>query len=241
MSLLVEDRALLAQFRAGSSQALRRVLGHYAPTLAATLRRGFGFRAGKQHVRFAGYRDTFALEDAMQNIFRRAFSDNARTRYDGLRPFAAYLHVIARNVVINEFQTKSRTLELFGIEPVGDGVPMSEEYSAADDPLGEEGLSARGLPEQDLVSAELRVLVREFRAGLTGRDAEVFRLRFDEGLSHTEIASRTHWSPSQIKTTEAHIRTELVRHLHRHGYLTEHRLRSKGARPARTRAQGEKS
>ena len=41
MTLLVDDRELLAAYRAGAPEALGRVFRHYAPGVAALLRAGF--------------------------------------------------------------------------------------------------------------------------------------------------------------------------------------------------------
>jgi RNA polymerase sigma-70 factor (ECF subfamily) len=108
MSYLVENRDLLTRFRAADAAAFREVFRHYAPEVTRFLRRGFSFRAGERHVRFAGYQEVFSIEDAIQEVFRRAFSVNARLAYDGLRPYRTYLLTIAKNAVINEFNTRRR-------------------------------------------------------------------------------------------------------------------------------------
>jgi RNA polymerase sigma-70 factor (ECF subfamily) len=225
VSLLVDDRELLRRFRRGERAALRQVFTHYAPRIAAMLRRGFGFQAGGRRVQFQGYRDTFDLEDGLQEIFRRAFSDNARTAYDGLRPYKMYLGAIARNVVINTYVANARRLERYGFEEI-ETAPDDGEWTAADDFLGGED-EPTGKPERDAETRELRALVESFRDGLAEREREVFALRFDECLSHAEITERCGLSPSKIKTAEARIRTQLLRYLHKHGYLASYSRRSR--------------
>lgn len=218
MSLLVEDRELLLAFRAGEPSALRRVLAHYAPLVSRALRGGFSFMAGSQRVRFQGYDSPFDLEDALQEVFKRAFSEHARLTYDGLRPYRAYLGMMMRNTVINDFQARARKLERYVIDEI-EAVVDDEGWSAADDPLGLAPDGPSGQPERDAESAELRRLVVDFKEGLAEREAEVFALRFEQGLSHTQLGAVSGWSPSQIKTAEARIRKAFFKFLRRHGYF----------------------
>ncbi|MEE8409428.1 MAG: sigma-70 family RNA polymerase sigma factor [Myxococcota bacterium] len=221
MSLLVDDRDLLRKFRSGDPAALRRVFEHYARDIIILLRRGFGFQAQGRRVRFQGYRETFDLEDVLQEVFRRAFSDNARNAYDGLRPYKAYLGAITRNVVINTFQANARRLERYGYEEV-EGTADTEDRSAADDLLASPPPEPTGRPVHDAETSELRRLVGEYRSTLNQREARVFGLRFEDGLSHTAITEQLGLSPSKIKSTETRIRQGLLRFMHRHGYLKHH-------------------
>ncbi len=228
MSLLVDDRNLLKRFRASEPAAMREVFLHYMPALTRQLRRGFSFRTNSKTtgrtVRFEGYSDTFQLEDALQEIFRRAFSEKARLSYDGLRPYAAWLNTIAKNVVINDFQSKRKYLENFAFDAEIEAHAESE-WSAADDALPDMASPASGNPERDLETAELRGLVAAYRKTLNERENAVFELRFVESLAHPEIEKRSGISPSKIKTTEAKMRVGLARFLKSRGYL-EHEQKS---------------
>jgi len=236
MSLLVENRDLLRRFRAGEPRALEEIFRHYGPYLAGLLRRGFSFNAGTKPVRFAGYDGIFDLEDALQETFRRAFSDTARTNYDGLRPYRAYLITITKNVVINAFQARQRTLERFSVGEEAEGVADEHGWSVADDPLAGDVHEPTGNPEHDAQARELRALVKEFKGTLARREAEIFRLRFEEGLSHTEITDRIDLSPSKIKTAEGRIRKQMLRFMRSRGYLEGRRPRADPI--ARTLAAG---
>jgi len=240
MSLLVENRDLLTRFRAGESSAMRQVFEHYARDVAALLRRGFGFGvSGGRRVRFHGFHETFDLEDALQEIFRRAFSDNARKNYDGLRPYKAYLGAIARNTVIDTYQANARRLERYGFEEL-ESAPQQIEWSAADDALESDDAPRTGNPELDAETRELRGLVGDFRETLGEREAQVFALRFNQGMGHDAISERTGLSPSKIKTAEARIRKAMLKFMHRHGYLSN--VRSSSLRPSSQReARGESS
>jgi len=219
MSLLVDNRALLQRFRRGEAKALRQVLAHYAPLISGLLRRGFGFNVGGERIRFGGYESTFDLEDALQEVFRRAFSENARLNYDGLRPYKAYLGAIARNTVINEYQARKRKLERFAVELNDTMHVVEEEWSASDDPLAFGDSEPTGKPAKDVETIELRNLLLTFRDTLSDRERDIFGLRFEEHLSHAAITERSGISPSKIKTTEAHIRKRLLHYLREHGYL----------------------
>ncbi len=204
---LSEDRALLDGFRRGERDALAKVFAHYAPHVTSLLRNGFGFNSGDQRIRFGGYSRVFELEDAVQETFKRAFSERSRANYDGLRPYAAYIAVIARNLVIDQYTSRRRELLHFSFDD--NDAAESDETGAV--------VAAR--PERDALAGELRRLVSTFRAGLEPREQQVFTLRFDESLSHAAITERTGLSASQVKTTEAKLRTALLKHLKRHGYL----------------------
>ena len=108
--LLVEDRALLDGYRRGDPAALERIYRAYAPDLARMLRHGFSFRSGGRMCRFHGVRSSFDLEDRVQEVFTRVFTEQGRLSYDGLTPFAAYLRTVARNLVIDDFRRKERVL-----------------------------------------------------------------------------------------------------------------------------------
>ena len=240
MSLLVDNRDLLDRFRRGEQATLTTVFRHYAPVVARLLRRGFGFDVNGRHVRFRGITSTFDLEDALQEVFRRAFSEHARTTYDGLRPFAAYLATIARNSMINLYTANLRRLERYGFEEF-ESAPQADEWSAADDALDLADRAPSGHPERDAQMSELCQIVREFRDTLDERERNVFALRFDEGLSHTDIAARTGLSAAKIKTAESRIRKELLRTLHRRGYLERFHQRALYPDPGAHALQGEAS
>ena len=99
MSLLVEDRRLLEEFRRGTPQALERVYAHYVDHVAAFLRGGFTFSSGGQLIRFKGLQSPSELQDVLQETFCRAFHPRARVSYDGIHPYAPFLLTIARTLV----------------------------------------------------------------------------------------------------------------------------------------------
>src|SRR3990170_7467386 len=104
MPLLIEDRDLLARFRAGESAALDRVYRHYVSGVAAFLRSGFSYSSGGAPASFPGVASPYDLENLAQEVFTRAFAEPARMSYDGLRPYQGFLHGIARNLVLDDLR-----------------------------------------------------------------------------------------------------------------------------------------
>ncbi|NJK90066.1 MAG: hypothetical protein HC923_12225 [Myxococcales bacterium] len=80
----------------------------HAPRVAAMLRHGFHFQSAGRDCRFHGTRSEFDLEDRLQEVFARVFSERARLAYDGIHPFSAYITTIARNLVIDDFRKRRR-------------------------------------------------------------------------------------------------------------------------------------
>lgn len=230
--LLVEDRKLLDEFRRGSPEALDRVFREYAPAVALNLQRGFGISVGNRDRRFRGYDSTFEREDALHEVFVRAFSERARLSYDGLHPFRNYLFGITRAVVIDEYRARERMASRL----VEEDAPQSDDAEEGRaDPLDEDSgaAEATGNPGLDLEDAELKELVREFRSSLSPEEAEVFRLRFVEGASLEKVEAAIGRSPSRTKTLERKLREQFLASIWESGYLDGWMTRNKGGWIAR--------
>ncbi|MEQ8276348.1 MAG: RNA polymerase sigma factor [Deltaproteobacteria bacterium] len=211
---LEEDRKLLDGFRRGDRDALSAVFTCYAPRVAQVLRHGFTFQSGGRTCRFRGASSTFDLEDRLHDVFARAFSDRARSGYDGLTPYERYIATIAKNLVIDDFRRKERALVDYDLL---DDAPHDVDFSQPIAP-------ARPADAEDAAAdRELEALVGRFVDGLDAREREVYELRFLAGLQHKEIAERTGLSESKIKTSERRIRTNFFRMLKKNGYLTGYR------------------
>lgn len=217
---------MLKAYRAGESWALEALYRRHAPLVSRILRTGFGFESQGRRCRFHGVRSEFELEDRMQEVFMRAFGDSARTNYDGLRPFEAYLTTIARNVIIEEFRSKRKALQdAFSLD--AEESVATPEQEPASEPLF--GLTqADGRPEADRARAELVRHVERYRQGLRTREAEVYRLRFQEELEIEEVARRAGFSVSQVRTSEERIRVGFFRFMQRHGYFEGWRQEKRG-------------
>ncbi len=207
MPLLMQDRDLLARFRAGEAKALDRVYREYHPGVVAFLRNGFSFDGASGACRFHGYRRPSDLESATQEVFLRAFEPRARAAYDGLRPFGTYLLGIARNYVISDFRRRQLVLGLFTAEdtaPAATSVPAQEPRPALDIEIEER---------------EVERLVAEFRKTMSEREQTLFRLRFEEELSQNEAAARMRMTRIRIRRIEAKLKIRLLDFLRSAGYL----------------------
>lgn len=214
--LLVEDRSLLHDFRRGVTGALDRVFREYAPAVALNLERGFGVSIANRERRFRGYTSAFEREEALHEVFVRAFSERARLSYDGLHPYRNYLFGITRAVVIDEFRVRERMARRL----VDDGLSLPGAEEARVDPLADPGASSpTGNPGLDLEDAELKELVHTFRSALSPDEAEVFRLRFVEGASLAEVEAAIGRSPSRTKTLERKLRERFLASIWSSGYL----------------------
>lgn len=156
----------------------------------------------------------------MQEVFARALAKPARAQYDGLTPFGAYLSRIAKNLVIDDFRRKERSMVSFSWSPPE--LTADPALESPSDPLG--GLFAlSGNPEEDLRRSELDREVRAVVEGLPERERSVYRHRFVEENEHVAVAARTGLTVSQVKTSEARIRKAFFRRLRQQDFLEGYR------------------
>ena len=204
---LTTDRSLLDAFRKGQRSALERVYADHVDDVARFLRGGFVFESNGSTVRFRGVQSQFHLEDLLHDVFIRAFADRARTQYDGLRPYGPYLHRIARNLVIDELRRKEHDLRAYFEE-----LPEPQE-EAAYAPQDHES------PEAQVERRQLQAHVASFVASLPEREAQVYRLRFVDGLEQRDVAAQAGISVSKVKTSERRIRRGFQDYLRSLGWL----------------------
>lgn len=215
MPWLGQDRALLEEFRKGRRRALARVYDHYAADVARFLRSGFMYSSDGQTQRFRGYASPFDLEGAVQEVFARAFSERARLAYDGLRPYAAFLNGIAKNVALDDLRKRARRGEVLSpIETV--------EYVAHGGAAAGHALAADAEPEESLDERRGQQVVEDFLAHECGdRDRALFALRYREELSQQEAASRAGLTRIQLRRWETKFKKRLLRYLKRRDYVRE--------------------
>jgi RNA polymerase sigma-70 factor (ECF subfamily) len=192
MTLLVEDRGLLAKFREGQRDAMERVYRHYVNDVAKFLRGSFGLRAPLE------------LEAAVQDVFIRAFTPAARASYDGLRPYRGFLFGVARNVAL---AAREKMIA------AGRVVPLPQD----DDQLLE---AVDESPEERLDRDKGRELVSAFLAAeCDDHDRRLFALRWDEGMSQEQAARTAKLTRIQVRRWETKFRARLLRHLKRARFI----------------------
>lgn len=211
MTLLVENRELLARFRAGDRAALDQVYRHHVDSVSKFLRAGFVYSTSGQPTSFSGFSSPSELEAAVQEVFARAFAPRARLAYDGLRPYAGFLIGIARNITLDDLRRRARRGEVAV-------APEAIELAAADD---DSTLEARTAPES-LDQRRARELVARFLADeCDDRDRQLYQLRFDEELPQTRTAERAGLTRIQVRRWEKGFKGRLLRYLKRADFVWE--------------------
>lgn len=192
-----ENRQLLDGFRRAESATLTEVYETLAPELARFLGRGFSLGNGG---RFPGYRSPFDLENALQEVFLRLFSENARRHYDGIRPFRAYAYTVGKNYVVDEIRRGHRRPS-FETELRDDDTPTPDR--------------AQSVAEE----RELERLLRDFVESCPSELRELAVARFFDSKTQNEAASSLGLSRIQVRRREAKLRRDLLHYLKSHGYL----------------------
>lgn len=196
------DQDRLRRFRDGAPEVLSEVFRAHAERLARMLR-----AAAFQGRGFAHLRGALEVENAVLETFARAFEPRARLAYDGVRPYAAFLMGIARNVVLE--QARSREVAV-GLEPAGDAAALDWDSGM----VGEGGDLA-----QELEDREVEALLRDFKEGLTPEERQLFDLRFTEGLAQESAAEKVGLTRIQVRRREKGLKQRLLGFLQERGYL----------------------
>ena len=218
---LVRNRELLERFRNGDRTAMAEVYKHYEPGVTAFLRKGFSFRSGQSFYFFKGSKEHSELEGFVQEVFRRAFEEKARTSYNGVTSFSNWILAIARNMVINQFRNKEIAFSQFvqQEEPDSQYTPLDqelpEEYSGV--------LYATPVSKQDEVveRQELRGLLDNFLSDLSEHDRSLMLMRFSEGKGQEETAALLGSTRMKVRTAESKLKNRLRAYLRHTGYIAE--------------------
>lgn len=196
------DRDLLQRFREGASEALAEVFRQHSDILVRRLRaaawRGKGFERLKSELE---------LENAVLEVFARAFEPRARAVYDGIRPFEHFLMGIARNYLLEESRNREHAS---GIN--ADLEAHLERSLSTDAPAD---------LEQELVDRELDALLLTFRDSLSAEEKELFELRFVQELAQEDAASKLGLSRIQLRRRELAVKRRLLEFLKTKGYLRD--------------------
>lgn len=201
MSRLVQDRALLEAFRRGERSALEEVYREYLRPLYSLFSAGFSFDSGGRRHLFKPLTHPAEREDAIQEVFLRAFSPGARLAYDGINPYRNYLFTIARNLVIDRLRARERD-EASPPEPA--------------EPSGDEG-PAR--PDAGLDREELAAQCSMFLASLEPVERKLFEARFREGLSIEVTARELKLTEYEVKRSEKTLKKRFFLAMKQQGFF----------------------
>ncbi|MCY0999272.1 sigma-70 family RNA polymerase sigma factor [Myxococcus sp. MISCRS1] len=201
MSLLRDDPRLLQAFRRGEPEALARVYRAYSAHVARFLSRTY-MSHGPGGLGRVGPLD---LEAAHQETFVRAFREQARLAYDGVRPYSTWLNAVAKQAAVDVLRSAGR---------------IAREAVALDDtPMAERLASTSPSPEDRALEGELRELVRRFLAGLDEGTRRLADLRFVQGLSQERAGLLLGWSRQELRTREMKLRRAMTAFLVEEGWL----------------------
>jgi RNA polymerase sigma factor (sigma-70 family) len=184
---------LLLQFREGDRDALEEVYRAYVDRIANVVK--FGFRLPNTGAIVAGLGSRAdEVADAVQEVFAKSFSRDARMSYDGLRDYGPYLYAIARNVIADRLRHSLRELP----------TPWHELERARDIELLPNEADPPQWADEGLVA-----VVRAYLASIDDRLRAVHQARYVEGLSQRDAAEQLGISRQNIRTLEERLRAGL--------------------------------
>jgi RNA polymerase sigma factor (sigma-70 family) len=196
---MLRERALLQRFREGHPDALADVYRRHAGPLARMLR-----AAAYRGRGFAVLRSQIELENAVLEVFARAFEPRARLVYDGIRPYEHFLMGIARNYLLEMSRTREHASGLN---------PNVEELQAA--------LEHGSDVHQEAEDREVETLLEEFRRDITEEERRIYALRFTDGLAQETAAEKLGMTRIQLRRREFALKKRLLGWLKERGYLRE--------------------
>jgi|KBSMisStaDraftv2_1062788.scaffolds.fasta_scaffold187101_2 RNA polymerase sigma factor (sigma-70 family) len=183
-ALFLQHPELLEPFRRGAPEVLERVYRTYARPVEKFVRAlAAASGAGAEAVQSS------AVADLVQDVFIRAFSEQARRAYDGLRDYAPYLTTIARHCVVDAIRARRREM------PVD---PRQIAFEIDDAPEPDDGNDPR-------VAAVLDEYVR----GLSNELRELYRQRFALDRSQEETSAALGVSRRRVRAGEEDLRKGL--------------------------------
>jgi RNA polymerase sigma factor (sigma-70 family) len=189
---LEHDGQLHTAFRRGDHDALARVYREQVPALRLMLTRGFAFTSRGRKLRYRGCAPD-DLDDIVQEVFARAFTEAARLAYDGQRPYRNYLFAIARNLVVQRARVATPRLLPYDELPARDELPSRS-------------------PSPDRAFEASRQLARLVQS-LGPDERSLFELRLARRYSAERAATELGWSAYRVRRTEQRLRRMLARSL----------------------------
>lgn len=187
---LCEDRAWLDSFRAGRKDALERVFRTYAPLVNRIILHGTHGPDGSRIY-------VTALEDQhdlVQETFLRVLSPDMRAGYDGVRPYGAFIRVVARNLMVDHLRKQGRLEAHF--------TPMEDAHAEAVNPEQIHG-------DESLLSREEQQMMAQFLETLDGEERMFVSVRFRQGLSQRDAAQKLGVTRQRIRTLDERVRQKL--------------------------------
>ena len=198
--MVFREPQLLERFRAGDEEALATVywacVDHVTRIADAVLRAcANGSARGRGEI-------AAALADVVQEVFVKAFTPDARRRFDSARPYEPYLAQITRNVAIDHWRQMRRYVPA-DLGQLIDRLSLEAE--------AEMDTAAAG----DWADADTIALVNRYVASLDDESRRVHEALYVRGMSQRDAANTLGLGRQVIRTTEAKLRRGLRRELSR--------------------------
>jgi RNA polymerase sigma factor (sigma-70 family) len=195
MPFFREHPEALAQFRQGHRNTLEAVYWAYVERVRRLVRLGFAYTRTGVFVRGAVAAD---IDDLVQEVFARAFSESARTSFDGLSDYGPFLLTIARNLLSDWARKQGREiaahqLDSLAAEPAEDSGPWWGD-------------------------AEVVAVVEAYLATLTDDLRAVHEQRYVRNRSQAATASALGLTRQRVRTLEGKLRKGLARALKKAGH-----------------------
>jgi len=186
-----ERPELLPSFREGRREVLERVYRAYVRLVEGYLR-GLAHRGGHQDLA-----QPSSVSDLLQETFVHAFAPEARRRYDGLRPYGAYLATIAHNCFVDALRVRGR-------ETPTEPVALSRDLDEV-------------VPPEEIRDVKVLGVLAAFLSELPARLREVCEQRFVLGRSQEEVSAALGLTRRALRTDEQRLRRGLRKALHKAG------------------------
>ena len=183
MDYLLEHPELIEPFRNGERWATSMVYRVYMPGVEKRLLNGF--------PGVSGLEDPWLIDEALQEVFRRAFDPKALLAYDGKRDYAGYLAGIARNVLVDMHRLRARERP----------VPTRDSSSELDLPQG----PRIAQPEERRFDPKSEELIAAWAAKLEEPFRSYYIARFcsdDEAPSQEDLGERLGIGRKRVRTIE---------------------------------------
>jgi RNA polymerase sigma-70 factor, ECF subfamily len=195
------DRPMLEGYRRGDHATLETLYRQLSGPVLRYLSRGFRVSGATGQAQVS----PLDLDAAHQETFVRVFSESARLRYDGLKPFEPYVMAIARSAAVDVLRAQGKLQR--------ESVPLDDlaEHDAPHDPTSS--------PEAAVLRAEADAVVKGFLATLSEEDLRFANARFVEGLSQEKAGAQCGLSRQEARTREARLKAACLSHLAQRGFL----------------------
>ncbi len=215
---LAKDKELQERFRAGETEAMDIIYKHYAPGVHRFLGRGFTFRSGGGHCHFTGIKSDDELRSSVQEVFRRAFEDRARNAYNGINSFSNWVLAISRNMVINRFRNREIVMSNFVTTDDAGGQASFLERTMTEEHAGMLYGKQTIAQDESYEQSELKGIIAAFMEQLDDDEKQLLVLRFVEGISQSDAATKLGSTRMKVRSAEAKLRRRLRAFLENTGY-----------------------